>query len=193
MGSDVAVRYKSVRTRAGLEKRRLAAGQELLRLGRSGVRKRGTLSRLSKKYGVSRATMTRWKNTVFTERMAGLRSTQAKGKPAKLTNAQKEKLRAMLLEGAMAHGYQTDAWTGKRVAALIEKTFGVQYNWKYVPQLLREQLGFSWQKPRRRPRELDPAKVEAWLKDTWEPAKRGRSPASGPSSSLTKPEPASSP
>lgn len=39
------------------------------------------------------------------------------------------------------------------------------------------QLGFSWQKPARRPWELDPEKVERWLQETWEPAKKGRTTA----------------
>jgi len=183
----VATRYKSVRTREGMERRRLAAAHELLRLGRSGVKKRGVLAALAKKYGVSPPTMTRWKDKAFAKGVAGLRSTKAPGKPARLTPAQKQKLSTMLLQGALAHGFETDAWTGKRVAKLIEAKFGLHYSWKYVPQLLREQLDMSVQVPKRRPREQDQAKVKAWLRDEWEPAKRGRSPASGPSISSMKP------
>lgn len=94
----------------------------------------------------------------------------------------------MLVEGAIAHGFETDVWTGKRVSRLIRDKFGVDYNWKYIPQLLHEQLGLSWQKPNRRPRELDEAKVAKWLSDVWEPAKKGRSKTSGQSGSSTNPE-----
>ncbi len=116
--------------------------------------------------------------------LEALGATRAPGKEPRLTPAQRERLRGMLLEGAAAHGYDTDVWTGKRVARLIEEEFGVAYNPDYVPELLRTQLGFSWQKPNRRPRELDPRKVEEFLA-TWREVKRGSSRAAGPPGSWT--------
>lgn len=141
---------------------------------------RGHQARIARKYGVHRSNVSRWARRVQEDGLDALRSTKAKGAPSRLTDDQRERLRTMLLEGARGHGYETDLWTGKRVAQLVRKTFGVRYSEMYVPQLLREQLGFSWQKPARRPRELDPEKVERWLRETWEPAKKGRSKAAGP-------------
>lgn len=171
----MAARYTVKLSREEMERRRLAAGRELLRAGR----KRGIQAQVAAKYGVSTATANRWHKQVLKNGLKGIRLTKAKGATPRLTVVQREKLRRMLLEGALAHGFDTDVWTGRRVARLIQDSFGVKYNAKYVPQLLREQLGFSSQKPDRRPRELDPEKVKAWLRDEWEPAKRGRSRASG--------------
>ena len=174
-------RYVAKLSRQEAEKRRLAAGRELLR----GHGQRGNQARVAKKYGVSRPTALRWERIALEEGLDGLRSTKAKGAPPKLTDQQRERLRTILLQGALKQGFDTDAWTAKRVARIIEREFGVKYAWKYIPQLLREQLGFSWQKPERKAREIDPAKVEAWLKNVWEPVKRGRSTGSGASGSST--------
>jgi transposase len=170
-------RYVPKLSREEMERRRLAAGKELLEADPD---EWGYQARIAREYGVHPSNVCRWEKRVREGGLDALRSTKAKGNPPRLTDEQRERLRGMLLEGAVAHGYETDLWTGKRVARLIERTFGVGYSEKYVPQLLREQLGFSWQKPARRPRELDPDRVEEWLRETWAPAERGRSKADGP-------------
>lgn len=181
----MAARYSVKLSRHEMERRRLAAGREFLRAGR----KRGMQAQVAAKYGVSTATANRWHKAVQKKGLKGLRPTKAKGNPARLTASQRKKLRSMLLQGALVHGFDTDVWTGKRVARLIRDSFGVEYSAKYVPQLLREQLGFSPQKPDRRPRELDPKKVQKWLDEVWEPVKKGRSRANIPCGFSTNPGP----
>jgi transposase len=176
-------RFVSKLKRDEMERRRLAAGRELLREGD----KYGAQAKIARKYGVSRPTVKRWKAVVDSEGLEGLRSTKATGVP-RLTDAQRAKLQDMLIEGALAHGFETDVWTGKRVSRLIQDEFGVKYSWKYVPQLLHEQLDLSWQKPARKPRELNERAVKKWLKDVWEPTKKGRSKTSGRSGSSTSRE-----
>ena len=73
---------------------------------------------------------------------------------------------ALLVEGAAAHGWPSDLWTTKRVAELIERTFGVRYHLHHVGKILRE-LGFTWKKPRRVAREKDLRCKEEWLRTTW--------------------------
>lgn len=170
------VRYVPKLSREEMERRRLAAGRELLEADPEAW---GVQARIARKYGVHRSSVTRWARALREGGLEGLRKREAPGGEPRLDDEQRARLREMLLEGARAHGYETDLWTGKRVAALIRRTFGVAYSEKYVPRLLRDRLGFSWQKPARRPRELDPDRVEEWLRETWEPAKRGRSKASG--------------
>lgn len=184
MGTWMTARFVSKLKRDEMERRRLAAGRELLRAGD----KRGAQAKIARKYGVDRSTVARWKAVVDAEGVDGLRSTQALGKTAFLTGEQRAKLREMLVEGALAHGFESNVWTGKRVSRLIQDKFGVKYSWKYVPQLLDNQLDLSWQKPARKPRELNPRAVKKWMKDVWEPVKRGRSKTSGRSGSSTSPE-----
>ncbi len=52
----------------------------------------------------------------------------------------------MLAPGAEHYGLLGDVWTSKRVAEVIERTFGVRYNVSHVRRLLHA-LGFSAQKP----------------------------------------------
>lgn len=180
----MAARFVSKLKRDEMERRRLAAGRELLRAGDEW----GAQAKIARKYAVSRPTVARWKAIVDAEGIDGLRSTEARGNPPRLTDAQREKLREILVEGALTHGFETDVWTGKRVSRLIQDKFGVKYSWKYVPQLLHDQLNLSWQKPARRPRELNQRAVKKWMKEVWEPAKKGRSKRSGRSGSSTNPE-----
>ena len=178
-------RYVPKLSRREMERRRLEAGRELLASGGEW----GHQARIAEKYGVTTATVARWNGAVRRKGVEGLRARKAAGQSARLTPAQRERLRGWLLEGALAHGYGTDVWTGKRVARLIRDRFGVAYNPDYVPYLLRTQLGFTWQKPERKPRELDPRKVERFLR-TWRDVKKTPSRGgarSGSSTSLGPP------
>lgn len=111
------------------------------------------------------------------------------GRPPRLQGRQKQQLRAILLDGAVKAGFATDIWSGKRVAKVIHDRFGIDFNPVYVPELLRVSLDFSWQKPDRKPRELDPAKVKKFLA-TWRDAKKTRRKDVAPSGSSTNLEPA---
>ena len=68
---------------------------------------------------------------------------------------------------ASQHGFATDCWTAPRVAALIERHFGVRYHPRYVNEWLR-QRGVTPQKPRLKAREQDPQAVRRWLQHDWQ-------------------------
>jgi transposase len=89
------------------------------------------------------------------------------GRPAKLSTAQLAKVEKALAKGAEAHGFVSDLWTLPRVAEVIERLTGVAYHPGYVWYLLRNQLGWSWQRPARRAVERDDAKIEQWLTERW--------------------------
>jgi transposase len=44
----------------------------------------------------------------------------------------------MFFEGAMAHGFGTDRWTTGRLAAAIEKHFGIRYDRDHVGRLMHK-------------------------------------------------------
>jgi transposase len=159
------------------ERRRRLAGVEIVQALASGELPRGFQSRLAEKYGVTRAAACKWVNAVREEGIEALRARAQGGSDPWLDAGQREELRDLLLLGARSFGFDTDVWTGRRVAFVIEETFGVKYDPRYVPELLRKRLGFSWQKPKRSPREMDPVRVHTWLREVWEPAKKGRSKA----------------
>jgi transposase len=75
-------------------------------------------------------------------------------------------LKDILVRGALAYGFDTDLWTLPRVAAVLEKEWGIRYSRSGVWLLLKNQ-GYSWQRPQRQAREKDPAKVAHWTRYTW--------------------------
>ena len=44
----------------------------------------------------------------------------------------------MYLEGAAAHGFSNDRWTTGRLAAAIERQFGIQYDQDHVGRLMHK-------------------------------------------------------
>jgi transposase len=66
----------------------------------------------------------------------------------------------------VAAGFDCGVWTGRLVGELIRRRFGVEYHWKYVPELLHK-LGFSVQRPRKRLSRADLQAQEFWLRKTF--------------------------
>ena len=86
------------------------------------------------------------------------------GSKRRITPEQQSELVDMLLQGAIAHGYESDLWTRKRVGQVIEKSFGIQYGLTAIGDLLKV-LGFSLQKPVRKSYKQDAQKVKAWKEE----------------------------
>jgi transposase len=110
--------------------------------------------------GVNRASMYRWLKLAQTT--DGLAAKAHPGPAARLSLEQHRHLEALLLQGAKAHGWSTELWTCARVVAVIQRHFGVSFHHDHVGRFLRARLHWSPQKPRRRARERDEAKIEMW-------------------------------
>jgi hypothetical protein len=76
-------------------------------------------------------------------------------------------LRALLNQGAVAHGWPNPLWTSKRVAALIQRQFGIRYHPAHVCRLLNGRLNWSSQKPQKHARACNDKEVERWIADDW--------------------------
>ncbi len=94
-------------------------------------------------------------------------------KRAKLTSDQQQQLLQLLQAGAEAHGEIGARWTGKRVAALVKREFGVVYHAESVPRLLRT-LGWTPQKPVTQASQRDEATITQFKAD-WDAVKKGHS------------------
>jgi putative transposase len=92
----------------------------------------------------------------------------------------------------MAAGFATERWTLKRIAALIEREFGVSYHPRYLERPLKAH-GFSVQRPATRARERDELVIAVWPKREWVALKKRRSENTARSFSGTKPATASAP
>jgi transposase len=78
-----------------------------------------------------------------------------------------------LLQGsAVAAGFDTERWTLRRIASVVERTFGVRYHPRSLRPALRAR-GWSPQVPVARARERDDALVAAWLAHEWPRIKKG--------------------
>ena len=83
-----------------------------------------------------------------------------------------EQLRQELLRGPTAHGYRTELWTLQRIAQLIKKMFAVSYHPGHVFKVLQA-MDWSCQKPQRRARERNEARIQQWVEEDWLRLKKG--------------------
>ena len=72
-----------------------------------------------------------------------------------------------MLKGPAANGFATELWTLPRVAEVIERVSGVRYHPGQVWRILRQQLGWTRQRPARRAVERDDAAIAQWVKQRW--------------------------
>ena len=94
------------------------------------------------------------------------------GMTPRLSVEQRVQLPALLARGAPAYGFTGDVWTAKRVAVVIERTFGVHYSRDHVSRILRA-CGWSRQQPITRATQRDEAKITAWVEERWPALKKG--------------------
>ena len=130
-------------TREQKEQRRLAAAQELLETDKN-------QRPIAEDHGVTPSAVSKWKTTLEEEGLEGLKSTTDEGNQgpdSQLDDRDREQLVELLEEGAQAHGWETDLWTSKRVATLIEREFDIDYTPRHCSRILRE-LGYRPVKPR---------------------------------------------
>ena len=110
------------------------------------------------------SSVVRWYHTYQKRGLRGLRPTLNAGRPYRLSKAQKEQLKRILLKGSRAAGYSSDRWTLKRVGAVIHKHFGIRYRSTHVWHVMSAGLGWSWQKPERQAIQRDTEAMARWKK-----------------------------
>jgi transposase len=122
------------------------------------LRKGRSCRAVAKTLGVSKSTVSRWRKG---GRCKPSGHHEATGRPRKLSTKQQEKLKAVLLKGAYERGYESDHWTLKRIADVIEREFGVTYETSAVWHVMKR-MGWSCQKPQLRTVQRDEAEIERW-------------------------------
>ncbi len=130
-----------------------------------------SLHEIARRMGCHASSVLRWRDALKSGGQKALNAKPASGRPPKLTAKQKERLVRLLSQGAMEHGYRTELWTTKRIAALIEHRLGVKYHHNHVGKLLH-QIGWSHQKPERRAVERDDAAIKKWKRSVWPRVKK---------------------
>src|SRR5688572_5235346 len=150
-----------------MEERRLAAATLL---------RQGQLSQadIARHVGVSRASVCRWAAMLAQEGPRSLAARPIPGPSPRLDEQAWIRLGRLLDRGAVAAGFATERWTLERIAALIEREFGVQYHPRYLERPLKAH-GFSVQRPATRAKERDELVIAVWPKREWVALKKKRS------------------
>jgi transposase len=148
-----------------LEQRRMRAA-ELFRRGRRPAE-------VARELGVSIQSASEWYRRWSAGGKAALRAAGRAGRLPRLDGEQLAKVEAALLAGPLANGFATELWTLPRVAEVIERLTGVRYHPGHVWRILRQQLGWTRQRPARRAVERDDAAIEQWVKQRWPQLKKG--------------------
>jgi transposase len=161
-----------------LEQRRREAGK----LFAKGVRQAEVARRLD----VSRQSVSRWFQAWSEQGESGLAGAGRAGRLPRLSAEQLRRVDAELRRGPAGHGYETELWTLKRVAEVIEKTTGVRFHPGHVWRLLRD-IGWTRQRPARRAVERDEEEIARWVAEEWPRIKKARNAAGRGSSSKTNP------
>jgi transposase len=132
--------------------------------------------------GVSEGAVSQWLKRGREGGLEALKAHPPKGMKARLTAEQKAQIPTLLAKGAEAYGFRGDVWTARRVAEVIDRTFGVRYHRDHVGRLLRE-AGWSRQQPVERATQRDEVAIKAWYEQRWptikKKPKRKRPPSSG--------------
>ena len=142
-------------TAAELERRRCRA-VELVAQGESPT----VVARI---LGVRLSSLHRWRR--MARRPHGLAAKPVPGPTPGLSNYHLRKLERLLLQGAQKHGWPNQLWTADRVTRLIRERFGIAYHPEHVRKILKQRLGWTSQKPKRKARERNDKEVERWLGD----------------------------
>jgi len=124
------------------------------------VREGQSPSVVAKVLGVHRVTVQRWLRQA---RAPGGLDARPVVRTPLLTDEQLPRLEALLLQGAGKHGWPNDLWTAARVAALIQRHFGVTHHPEHVRKVLKRRLGWSSQKPHVKAREKNDEGIRLWL------------------------------
>jgi len=121
--------------------------------------------------GVTKGAVSQWVKRAREGGIEALRRHPAPGAQSKLSSEQVENLPELLSRGAAAYGFRGNVWAHARIAAVIDKEYGVQYHENHIPRLL-DKIGWTRQKPRRRASQRNEAAIKQWQTCTWLETKR---------------------
>ena len=124
---------------------------------------------------VSLSSVKRWRKKLDTGQgaLTALLRKKGSGRIPRLDDEQQQRLRDIILAGAVEAGYSSERWTSKIVADCIRNKFGVELSARAVRDLLPK-LGLSPQMPVVKSHKHSDEEVLRWAKETWERIKKKR-------------------
>ncbi len=136
--------------------------------------------------GVSEGAVSQWVKRARAGGPQALGHRPPPGLRPRLTVEQRAQVPALLARGAEAYGLRGDVWTASRIAAVIDRTFGVRSQRDQVSRLVR-QAGWSRQQPLERATQRDEAAIRRWYAERWPALKKKRATKAPRSSGETNP------
>ncbi|MBC7346588.1 MAG: transposase [Clostridia bacterium] len=116
-------------------------------------------------YGDSPRSVQYWMHRLTSHGLAGLKEGDRPGRPSRLSQSEKDRLREELKASPRALGYDQNLWDGKLLSHHLEVRYGVELGVRQCQRLFHE-LGFTLQRPRQQAQEADPLQQEAFKKTT---------------------------
>ena len=153
--------------RLPIGQRRDFQGMERTRLRAARMFEHGTSqAEVARRLGTSRQNAHRWYRKWQHGGRAALRAAGRAGRTPKLDARARRKVERALLQGALAHGFDSDLWTCKRVVIVIERLTGVRHHPSHAWRILRA-MGWTLQRPERRAAERDEDTIARWVTQDW--------------------------
>ena len=118
---------------------------------------------VSAAYGVDRKTVSRWVAKFRNDGSEALSRKAGSGRPRKLEELTEDEIRGIVLQGAIAFGFETDLWTVSRLRRVIRDEFRIQLSKNTIWRRLRV-AGLTYQKPEREYYEIDEETRKKWLR-----------------------------
>jgi len=112
-------------------------------------------------FGVDRKTVSRWVSKFQNGGSEALQRKTGSGRPRKLKELCENKLRDIVLAGAVSFGFESDLWTVSRLRRVISDTFTIRLSKNTVWRRLRD-AGLTYQKPEREYYEIDEESRKKW-------------------------------
>ena len=110
--------------------------------------------------GVSPTALSRWRKLADA---GALKAKPQPGAPRRLSDEDFQRLEGLLLQGATAHGWLNDLWTGSRVGQVIERHFGIKYHPGHVCRMLKRYINWTCQRPKPQNVDRDDDEIERWV------------------------------
>src|SRR4051794_6580202 len=92
---------------------------------------------IARALGVTDGAVSQWMQRGRDGGRDGLRRRKAPGGKRKLTLDQRDEIPALVARGAETFGFEGDVWTTKRLAAVIQREFGVRYHRGHICKLTK--------------------------------------------------------
>lgn len=125
-----------------------------------------TQAQVAQFLGVHERTVRRWIAHYRQQGESGLAAKPHPGRSPKLARHLQGLVLGWLRQNPQSFGFATELWTGRRVAQLIQRQFGVRYHPRYLNAWLSG-WDFSPQKPQRQPRERNDQAIQHWVRHDW--------------------------